>query len=337
MCFRTHRMVLLFLACLILGSTESKGQYTWTGNSGTNWTTAGNWTGGVPVSGQNTTLTFGSTAQSFANNDIATNPFVLNSLTVNSAAPASWLIIGNPLSFRTSTGNVLPTFSVASGKNVVVRNAIILTNNTTFDIAGTGSFDMDGNTSTAIISGAGQLTKTGAGTMYLGDNIANNLNSYTGATSIQDGTVQVDSIGNAGVNSSLGAGSSITLGSATTSGTLYANYNFNTNRSFSIAAGGGAITVSGFSNFISGQLSGSGKLSVTGVLTGYDLSLSANNSGFTGQIDVSNVAKLIAANANALGSGSAGVTLNRGVLELSELVISGKTLTMNPVGVNFVC
>lgn len=327
---------LLLCCCFLSGTTRVWAQYTWTGAAGTNWSTAGNWTGGVPVSGQNTSITFGATSQSFASNDIATNPFLLNSLTVNSAAPASWLIIGNPLSFRTSTTSVLPSLTVASGKNLSVRNALVLTNNTTFNIGANSFFSLDGNTSTAIISGAGQLIKTGSGTIGLGNNTAGNLNSFTGSAVIQEGTIQIDTIANAGVNSSIGAGSSITLGGATTTGTLQFDNNGvgDSNRSFNIAAGGGVISFgSSSSSTFSGQFSGTGKLTVTNnASSNQGLTLTNDNSTFTGQIEVNNGIKLVAQNANALGSGSAGVLLNRGTLELTGVNITGKTLTMNSVG-----
>lgn len=94
----------------LLTASPAAAQYTWGTSPGSaNWNSAGNWTGGLPVSGTNTTLTFGSSSQTTLNNDLG-NPFTgftLNQLSFSAVGPA-YTIAGNYLDFRTNGSGVAP-------------------------------------------------------------------------------------------------------------------------------------------------------------------------------------------------------------------------------------
>ncbi|MEI8078927.1 MAG: autotransporter-associated beta strand repeat-containing protein, partial [bacterium] len=155
-----------------------------------------------------------------------------------------------------------------------------------------------------VISGAGSLTKAGAGAMTLAA-----ANSYSGGTTLADGTLQVSSDGNLGD----------TAGGLTfTGGTLAFMGGFTTARTVTLDAGGGTFDTGNNSVVLTGQLSGSGSLIKTGLGT---LELTANNS-CTGSTIV-NQGVLRISTANALGT--AGTTVNGAAAEIE--IAGGITLS----------
>ena len=124
-----------------------------------------------------------------------------------------------------SAGTVAFNTNSALGSGAVTLNGTLsalatatLSNNISVASAGTlrvGS----GNTftSTGVISGAGVVTKNSGGTLDLS---SANTNSFSGGMKINDGTVVVAAIGNAGANSALGTAATIQLGAGTSAGTL---------------------------------------------------------------------------------------------------------------------
>ena len=173
----------------------------------------------------------------------------------------------------------------AGANNLAFSNAITLTSSG-------GTFDTNGNTLTwnGVISGEGELTKIGAGTLILGS-----TNTYAGGTLIDGGTLGI------GANDALGSGG-VTMQPSTTlqfeaSGIALENsIALNANPTFDTGSNTDAI---------SGVISGSGALTKIGSGT---LILTAANT-YTGPTDV-----------------QAGTLALRGSLDSIVTVESGATL-----------
>jgi autotransporter-associated beta strand protein len=167
--------------------------------------------------------------------------------------------------------------------------------------AGGGTLDTQGfnDTLAGALTGSGGLTKTGSGTLTL--SAANT--GFSGAVSINAGLIGFSADNNLGNGS---GGNTVTLNG----GGLQFDASFTSNRSIAIGAGGGTLATQGFNDTLAGALTGSGALTKTGsgVLT-----LSANNSGYSGAVTV-NAGELSFSADNNLGNGSAGnsLTLNNG-------------------------
>jgi filamentous haemagglutinin family N-terminal domain len=145
--------------------------HTWVGlGTDNNWMTAANWSGGVPEANDNLIFS-GTTRQSTNNNFAAGTSFVNISITTS-----GFTLAGNSI---TVTGSI--TDSTASGSNTISLAMV-------FDATRTITVTNSGQTLTAsgIISGAGGLTKSGAGTLIL-----SGVNTFTGALNVAQGTLQI--------------------------------------------------------------------------------------------------------------------------------------------------
>ncbi len=202
------------------------------------------------------------------------------------------------------------------------------------------------NQSTAyvgILSGTGGLTKVGTGVLILSGN-----NSYSGATSIQNGTVSASNIVVSGGVSNLGnAASVVTLGSAGAQGTLsYTGNSATYTRGFIIGgAGGGRLDVTTAGQTLSigtGNVTGSGLFTVggagnttidsnlthTGGLTKVDggtLTLAGANS-YTGATSIQGGTLVLT------GSLAAGSAVSVGNATLKGIGLAGGTVTVNAGG-----
>ncbi len=217
----------------------------------------------------------------------------------------------------------------------------------TMATGGTGAFQVDtaGTTLTlsGVIDGAGALLKTGAGTVTL-----SGANTYTGKTSIQNGTLSVSSLNKVtggSASSSLGApttvaNGTIDIGSTTNSGTLlYTGSGETTDRVINLAGttggaliqndGTGALT---FSSNLTATGAGSKTLTLQGSNTGSNTisGIIVDNSG-------SNTTALIKAGTgtwvlSGANTYTGGTTLSGGTLQLSGSGTLGSTsgaLTVN--------
>ncbi len=237
--------------------------------------------------------------------------------------------------------------------------------NRTFTINDSTGSVVDFDATGAVISNQGaaggtarSLTKAGAGTMAVGD-----ANIYTGATTINAGVLRINTIGSAGVASSLGASTSTAANLTLGGGTLqYTGGNGSTDRNFVLTAAttstidvtqaATALTLSGASTATTGALTkvGDGTL----VLTGTNLYTGATtvNAGtlqvgdgisgaLTGTVTVSNTGSKLSGSGSIAGSINvgAGAILAPGVggtdASNQTLIISAATasLTVSDSGV----
>lgn len=201
-----------------------------------------------------------------------------------------------------------------------------------------GGTNTDANDFQSLISnGSGTsvtaVTKANAGNWQL----SNNSSSFTGALSVNQGTLTITSLAATGISSAAGAGSTINLGSGTTvAGTLiYTGTGATTDRAINLAAtttGGATINSSGtgaliFTGGFTNAGTGAKVLTLGGTNTGGNAVQSAltNGSG-TLSIAKSDAGTWILSGANTY---SGGTTLNAGTLGLhSSSAIGTGTLTI---------
>ena len=278
----------------------------WKGSSGSNWSTAANWTT-PPASGE--TVAFnGTTPQTTVNNDVSGSSFGGISF---GPAPGSYTLTGLGLTMTNDIINFSPSsqtidlpLAVDPNSSGIALNAqvgpIVTTANGTIDNGGNTLTVNGSNTVTlnGIVSDSGDLTKTGAGTLLLTAS-----NAYTGNTNINAGRVQVSNDAN------LGNGGGIAFSGGTlqtvTSGITSA-------RPVTLNAGNGTFDSNGLNSTFSGQITGVGGLTKIGSGTLTIANTAANN--YLGGTTVAQ-GVLASAGPSALGSGP--VILNGATLRLA--------------------
>ncbi|MCD9121135.1 autotransporter outer membrane beta-barrel domain-containing protein [Cupriavidus sp. UGS-1] len=224
----------------------------------------------------------------------------------------------------------------------------------------TGGFNV---TVASPFSGAGSLTKTGAGTAVLTDN-----NTYTGGTTISAGTLQLGNggtsggiagdvtnngtlafnrsdtaihggtISGSGAVSQIGTGTTILTGNHTyTGGTTISAGTLQMGNGGTSGSINGDVTNNGTLAFdradtytFGGQISGNGAVSQTGtgttVLTG--------NNTYTGGTSISGGTLQIASDIN-LGNAAGSLSLDGGTLRNTTTLTSARTVTLNAGGGTF--
>ena len=193
-----------------------------------------------------------------------------------------------------------------------------IVSNGTFSVSRSNAAAQGTDFSANPITGTGGFAQSGAGTTTL-----NAANSFTGPTTMTAGTLLVSTISNIGVASPLGAGNSTSAASNTASlvfngGTLsYNDVTGSSNRGFTMNAAGTFKFATGNNNTMefSGNVTGGGQLNLTsetGTIGKQNvLTLTGNNSGFTGNVNLS-VGGLKITNSDALGSGTKTITMTNG-------------------------
>jgi len=169
---------------------------TWTGGGGdANWQTGANWGGTAPVA--NDDLVFPTSALQLSNTNNFPAGTAFNSITISGA---NYTLAGNQvalgaggLSFSTTTATSTVSLPLAFG---AARTVDVADSASTLTLSG-------------IVSGAGGPTKTGNGVLVL-----SGVNTFTGATSVTAGTLEVQNgsaLGTTAGTTTVTAGAGVTV------------------------------------------------------------------------------------------------------------------------------
>ena len=181
---------------------------TWTGGSGNGtWSNSSNWST-LPTTSGSWSLVFGGTTQTTNTNNIGTITLGTMSFTNDGSIgkTATFTLSGSTLALNNGT---IITSATTSGSAITnsVGNALTLSGSNAANFGSGHSVTFSGN-----ISGAGSLTKSGVGALYL-----TGSNSQSGATYITDGNVRTGSSGSSSDSNNFAFGTSnvVVSGSAT--------------------------------------------------------------------------------------------------------------------------
>jgi len=327
----SHRLFAAALAsAAVLPASVFAAAFTYTASSGINaWSTATGWNA-TPVSASDTTLLFtpnlASGVVSTSTNNIA-GSFQLNSLTFTGTGAGtvpSFTIAGNPLDFRANGGTAPTMVLTGSGTKPIfeVANNIVLTNTTAVSMNSSGTATLSG-----VISGAGGLTKNSGSSLLI---LTNAGNSFTGNLLVNNGSLQINSIG------AIGQTGTVAVGGGSNAGTFsYAGGSESTTAVFSIAGSTGGASIQALSGALtlSSNLVATGNGAKTLTLGG------AGNLTLQGTIpDSSNATSVVKSGAgtvtlsSAASSFSGGVTIQQGSLYVTSIGNSGVNSSLGTNG-----
>ena len=214
--------------------------------------TANTFDGGVTIAANGGTVIVGH------NNALGTGQVTLAGNTAQLTL-ADGITVANAMLLTSTGGLQARTLGLQAGAtSATYAGAIsnLSTNTLAFTVDAGGTLTVSG-----IISGNG-LSKTGDGTAIL-----SGANSYTGATTVSAGTLQVASESNLGAVPASFVDGHLTLGAASTQGILKSagTTSLSANRGVTLAAGGGAFDVAASTTLtIASAVTGTGALTKSG-------------------------------------------------------------------------
>jgi fibronectin-binding autotransporter adhesin len=261
---------------------------TWSNaTSGGLWSSGSNWQNGIIADGGDNTADFGTL-------DITAD----NTVHLDSARTIGNLIFGD---------------STTPSHNWILDNNSNATNVLTLAVAsGTPTIQVNNQTATIslVLAGTQGLAKTGTGTLTL-----SGADTYTGDTTINEGTLSGNSIANSGSSSAFGAGSAINFTNALeqTATLQYTGGTASTNRNVALTVGTTIfeVTTGGAALTMSGVISSSGTTGVTKqgagtlILSGSSTYIGSNviHAGILSGNTISNIGTNCAFGAASTGNG----------------------------------
>jgi len=141
----------------------------WSQDANGNWSAGGNWAGGNAATGTTGVATFSNAITASRTVTVDASPWTLNGLVFGNTGAFGWTVAGGTLNLAGAT----PTLTVNSGGSAKVSSAI---------------------------TGSAGLTKAGSGALTLGG-----ANTYSGDTTVSDGTLQIGDGTSATANAGSGA------------------------------------------------------------------------------------------------------------------------------------
>ena len=285
-------------------------------------------------SGGSVTMNLGNTSTVTLNAPMVIEP-------VSSTGNGTYTFANNSTSTPSTDANPYPMTINGSISGGTTTGTITLNFAAT---TGNRSNDASANVMNGLISdgasGGVSVNVTGSGGQLGVWRFNNNNNSYTGSTTVNNGTLIFTSIANAGVNSAIGAGSILNLGSnthvkyvggaastdraITGTGSFYNNGTGALTLNGTLAAG---LTFRGSQNFIiNGLISGASGLSRT---DGGRVLLNNNSNSFSGNISISDGAFQVLTIFNAGVNSSAGkgstISLGQASTTIGSFEYAGNT------------
>ena len=299
--------------------------FTWNTGSAGLWDTASNWTNnaGIVAAPDNAgkadyVLNF-NVAGAFTSTHNLANGFILNRLNFGgSTVTLAGLNLG-----LTNNAATLPQIN-QSGAAATVGNNIALNAITSVGVTGSGL------TLNGVVSGTGGLTKTGAGTLTMG----NAANSYLGETIVSNGTFTSILAGRAGFGTGAislesgaaivfsGAGPNITNEGTFNGGTITSNNGFGASWSGNVTLNANLSVAANNGMAFGGNVSGVGGFIKTGAGT---LTLGGAND-FTGAMTVQ-AGTLSVASLNRVSGGTPNEQSGRPATEATGTISFGATNT----------
>lgn len=293
------KVCLLIGSFLLCQSDVMAATKTWNGSTSVDWNNTANWTGGTPVNGDDVVLTgagtFRPTNQNIANLSLIT-------LTIDATATAGFTITGNAITL-TGTGSSLVVNTAAANHTLSIN--VALGASQTWDIGANRTLTVGG-----IISGAFSLTKIGTGQLT-----ATGVNTYSGGTIINAGTISTNNDQGVGAVPPSFAASNILINNATLQ--ISATITINPNRGIQVGATTGTVN---------------GSIDVSGGQTVTYAGVVANNPGGTGRLRKAGGGTLILTGTNTY---SGGTTLDGGTVSVASIGASGSNGPLGTGDINF--
>jgi autotransporter-associated beta strand protein len=334
----------------------------WTGGTDTVWSTNGNWTGNHPAAGDNAIF-----SGAFTNQPNITSATAITGIYMTTGVAQNVTVSGSAL---TLNGGTVPSGGTA-GLGILVDNTSAFTltfsaplkvgnaqiwRNSSGNLLTVGAVDTNGKALTidgignttvgGVVSNTGSITMAGSGILTL-----SNTNTYTGGTTINSGTVVVNSaasLGATGGGAALNAGTvEVSTGFSTsrvyTLGNAASTFNIDSSQTLTVTSaiggalgtlnktGTGTMVLSGSNTYLGGtninagtlQVNNSGALSTAGTISfgGGTLQYTASNT-----TDYSARFSVAASQAYRIDTNGQNVTL------ATALISSGGSMTKSGTG-----